>query len=163
MLSQGLHADGNSLASALEHAGARSLAAGSLARLRARVRARSLDRALIAGADPSVSPQLAARAAQLTSRRMREQIADGLERMVAVTQGPPRRWSAASTRGPALANTARLCELSALLRQGTPVYAHGVAILNQLLSDGGGPAYRGTGVELARELQSARSAAIGGC
>ncbi len=162
MLSQGLHADGNSSASDLEQAAARTLAAGSLARLRARVRARSLDRALIAGADPSVSPQLAARAAQLTSRRMREQIADGLERMVAVTQGPPRRWSAASTHGPALANVPRLRELSALLRQGTPVYAHGVAILNQLLSDGGGPAYRGTGVELARELQSARSAAIGG-
>ncbi|MGO9322044.1 MAG: hypothetical protein ACLQBY_14745 [Solirubrobacteraceae bacterium] len=141
---------------------ARPLGPGRLVRLAARFRSRSLDEALIAGADPSGSAQLAARAAQLTSRRTRLQIAEGLERLVWAADQPQRRWWAVSPESPALATATELGDLAALLRERTPLYARGIAILYQLVTDGSGPAYRGTAASLGRELDEAR-AAVGGC
>jgi len=162
MVPQGVeYLDGKGLTSGDERPRARAVGPGWRARLKARVRAHSLDRALIAGADPSGSPQLAARAAQLTSPHTRAQIADGLERLVEVAQGPPRRWSAVSPRGPVLANAATLHELAALLREDAPLYACGIAILSQLLSDGSGPAYRGAPEHLSSALGEARAAVDG--
>lgn len=159
----------------LEYAGSRSLtgrferllgtqasAPGALARLTARLRAGACDRALAAGVDPGSSPRLAARAAYLTAPRTRSQIAAGLERMVAFAQGPPRRWWAVSSHSPVLANADRLRELAALLRGETVAYAQGVAMLNQLLTDGSGPAYRGTVAAFADELARAHAAATAG-
>lgn len=122
------------------------------------MRSQSLDRALIAGADPSSSAQLAARAAQLTSARTRALIAEGLERLLRVAQGPRRRWCAVSRRGELLANASRLHELAGLLVSDAPLYARGIAMLNQLLTDGTGPAYLGEGERLARQLDEARAA-----
>ncbi len=163
MLPQGLeYLDGKRLPIGYESLSSAPTAdPGRLARLTARVRAHSLDRELIAGADPAGSPQLAARAAQLTSARTRAQIAAGLERLVEVAQGPQRRWSAVSPHGPALANAATLRELAALLREDAPLYARGVAILDRLLSDGSGPAYRGSLEQLAGALGEARAAVDG--
>ena len=163
MLSQDLDcSDGGSFSMHFERLSDRTLHHGPLTRLRARARAPALDRALIAGVDPSDSPQLAARAAQLTSRSTRAQIAEGLERLLTLAQGPPRRFSPVSSGGPALANAARLHELAALLRRDTPIYARAIAILNELLTDGSGPAYHGTVAQLAGELHEARLAAAGG-
>jgi len=145
----------------LEYAKRRS-ASGPLTRLTARVRAVACDRALAAGADPGGSPQLAARAAHLTGRSTRARIAEGLDRILAFAQGPPRRFSAVSGRGPIPANAARLRELASLLRCDTVVYAQGVAMLRLLVTDGCGPAYRGTVVGLAHELDKAHSAATAG-
>ncbi len=131
------------------------------ARLRARIHADSLERALIAGADPSDSQLLAARAAQLTSRRTRRRIASGLDRLVLASEGPQRRWWAVSRRAPLLANVTAIGELAELLRLDTPLYARGLAIISRLLSDGSGPLYHGGSERIAHELETAR-AAMGG-
>jgi hypothetical protein len=128
------------------------------ARIAARVRSTSLDRALIEGADPASSPRLAARAALLTSRQSRVSIADGLERLVRAAQGPQRRWWSLSWPSSVLANSSELHALASLLHDHSPVYARGVAILNQLLTDGAGSGYGGDGEALARTLGDARLA-----
>jgi hypothetical protein len=139
----------------------RLLAPGRPARMIARLRAHSLERALIAGTDPACSRPLAARAAQLTSRRNRVQVAAGLERLLEAAEGPQRRWWAVSRRNSLVANAAAIGELAELLRADTPLYVRGIALLNQLLTDGTGAAYLGTSESLARELDDAR-AAMGG-
>jgi hypothetical protein len=162
MLSQKIGTvDGESFSVGYECLVVRSLHPGPLARLTARVRWQSLDRALVAGADPSGSPQLAARTAQLTSPRTRLLVAEGLERLLRAAQGPQRRWWAVSRRDPLLANASTLHELAGMLVSGTPLYARGLAMLNQLLTDGNGPVYHGTAESLARRLDQARVALEG--
>jgi hypothetical protein len=140
----------------------RALTPSRAARLAARVRSGALDRALISGADPASSSQLAARAASLTSPRFRAMIADGLERLLLVAQGSTRRWWALARRKAVRANAHELNELAAVLRGGSVLYAPGIAILGELLSDGAGPAYRGEAADLAHELHRARMALGGG-
>ncbi len=134
---------------------------GALARLAARLRAGSLDRALARGADPRSSRQLAARARLLTSPGRRAQAAQALERLVRSAQGPHRRWWALTHHNTVLAHSSELHELASLLRSEQPVYAHGVAALNELLSDGGGPVYRDRRDELASRLRFVRAAIEG--
>jgi hypothetical protein len=131
------------------------------ARAAARVRAGALDRALMAGADPSSSPQLAARACALTSRRTRAAIANGIERVVKAAWEPaahsrvtPRRTSVKSAAG-------ELDELAGLLRSRSPLYARGIAMLRGLLRDGAGPVYTGEPEQLAASLAEARIALAG--
>jgi hypothetical protein len=138
-----------------------AFAAGRVARLAARVRSGSLNRALIAGTDPAGSPRLAARAAWLTSPRARASIADALESLLAAAQGPPRRRRMVPRRDPLLAHAAELRELAALLRADRLLYARGIAILDQLVSDGTGPAYFGGDDDLERQLHDARAALNG--
>ena len=130
-------------------------------RLIARLRQRSLDRELIAGAEPASSPRLATRAARLASTRERTLLAEGVERLLAASRGPKRRWSAVSRREPLLLNAAELAELASLLRSGTPLYVRGIAIVDRLLTDGTSPAYFGSAESLTRELRAAR-VAMGG-
>jgi hypothetical protein len=162
MLSQKIRTvDGESFSVGYERRVVSSLRPGPLARLTARVHSQSLDRALIAGADPSGSPRLAARTAQLTSPRTRALIAGGLERLLRGAQGPQRRWWAVSRRDQLLANASRLHELAGMLASDLPLYARGIALLNQLLTDGSGPAYHGPGEGLARRLDEALMALQG--
>ena len=138
----------------------RSPGPGALARIAARVRPGSLDRALIAGADASGSAALAARAATLTSRRSKAHIAEGLERALRDARRPQRRWSAVAPSSPLPANATGVRELAALLRDDAPLHARGIALLNQLLTDGSGPAYRGQPQDAARLLDDARAAML---
>jgi hypothetical protein len=138
-----------------------ALEQGGLARLAARVRAGSLDHALAEGADPRSSKQLAARARLLTSRCRRIQAAQALEQLVRRAQGPHRRWWALSQHNAVLANSSELHGLASLLRSERPVYAHGVAALNDLLSDGTGPVYRDEDAELGPRLRRVRAALEG--
>ncbi len=139
----------------------RAFEPGLVARAAARLRWRSLDRELIDGADPGSSPQLAARAAQLTARRMRTEIAGELERLLA----PPasdRHWSVRPHARAVSANAEAIAELAKLLRGPVPLYAGGLATLRALLTDGTGPVYTDTGgLTLALALRDARLA-IGG-
>jgi hypothetical protein len=139
----------------------RALEPGRLARLLAHARPGSLDKALIEGCDPAGSPQLAARAATLTDRRSRRAIADGLERLLRSAEGHPRPTGVLRGGGHVLANGPVLRELASALRGSAPLYARGIALVNQLLTDGAGPAYQGDSRRLARRLDEAR-AAIGG-
>jgi hypothetical protein len=163
MVSQNIEsAARESFSTIYERVAGQAFTPGRTARLIARLRSGALDRALIDGADPASSSQLAARAASLTSPRSRELIADGLERLVLVAEGSTRRWWAASRRVAVVANARELRELAALLRGGSLLYARGMAILGELLSDGAGPAYLGEADGLAHELSRARIALGGG-
>jgi hypothetical protein len=139
----------------------RALKPSRLARLLARVRACSLNDALIAGADPTASRQLAARALQLTSPRSRSSLAEGLDRLLRSAQEAPGRWRMCPRRGAVCANSSTLGELASLLVSASPVYARGVAALEQLLSDGTGAAYRADGEALACRLEECRAAMTG--
>jgi hypothetical protein len=130
----------------------------ALSRLLARSLARRLDGALIAGADPASSALLAARAALLTSPRMRGSLADSLHGLVRAAQGPQRRWWALGSRAAVLTNASELDALAMLLASATPLYARGLALLSQLLTDGTGPAYRDDATALSRALSDARTA-----
>lgn len=136
--------------------------AGVLVRLAARLRSRTLDRALIAGADPAATPQLAARAAKLTAKSTRAGTADGLERLARTPSEPHTRPRVLPFRNAIQANASDLYALAALLRGPRPVYAQGVAMLRRLVTDGTGPAYTDRdGGTLAHRLDDAR-VAIGG-
>ena len=131
-------------------------------RLAARLRATRLDRALARGADPSGSALLAARAATLTSARSRRALADALEEIVACASEAPRRRRLAPPRASVLANAVALRELSALMRSATPLYARGIALLGELVTDGAGPLYaRGRADALAHSLEAIGTALRG--
>ncbi len=127
-------------------------------RLAARLHATRLDRELIEGADPSSSPQLAARAVQLTARPMRAAIADGLQQLLEAANGCGGRSQVPVASGAISANGAELADLADLVRSDAALYAQGLAILHELVADGTGPAYPPGGAEaLARTLAEARA------
>lgn len=135
---------------------------GWSARLAARVNGHALDRALIEGADPAGSEQLAARAARLTSASMRREVARGLDRLALDEREAPGRWRVRPFRVAAAVNARELHALAALLREPGPVYARGIAMLSRLLTEGAGPAYNDRrGDLLAQRLRDAR-VAMGG-
>lgn len=138
-----------------------ALRQGGVARLAARLRGSSLDRALARGADPLATSQLAARAQLLTSPAGRAQAADAVEHLVRAAYGPHRRWWALARHNTVLAHSSELHALASLLRSERPVYARGVAALNELLSDGTGPVYRDARDELGRHLGRVRAAIEG--
>ncbi len=150
-----------SFAYGYRRASERALEPGRIARALARARASALNATLIAGADPASSPQLAARALQLTSRRTRESLASGLGEFLWRAQAPRTRWRVCPRRTAVCANASALAELAGLLAGESPVYARGVATLEQLLTDGSGAAYRGDAELLARRLRECRRAMTG--
>jgi hypothetical protein len=118
----------------------------------ARSQAARLDRALAEGASPEASASLAARAAQLTSMKVRRDLAASVRRILVAAGQPavpapaplgsarpprvPLRTTRISQSAPLLAGLA-----SRLLEPG-PVPARGVAMVARLLADGTGPLYR---------------------
>ena len=126
-------------------------------RIMARCLATRLDRELARGARPETNVGLAARAVRLTSMRCRRDLAESLQRILAavlpasVPGGPmaadPSARVARQPRVPIRRDrisrsASELAELAAHLVQPGPVPARGVAMVRQLLTDGGGPLYR---------------------
>src|SRR5437667_12532446 len=149
----------NVLAAERAHKARGALDPPRCARVAARLIAGRLDRALIDGADPSASPRLAARAAMLTSRSTRSELADGLDVVLARAQRPPSRRRALPRHASVLANAALMRELAGMLRGRAPLYAAGIARVRRLLTDGTGPMYTSRdGIALERELRKARAA-----
>jgi hypothetical protein len=111
--------------------------------LKARLRHAALDRELARSADPTTSALLAMRARQLTDARTREGIAISILRVVASADSAaarfnarvPVRWDAV------LAAREPLTALAVRLRSAGPVWAHGVALASQLITDADGPLY----------------------
>jgi hypothetical protein len=151
-----------SFAATFDRRAERSFAPGRFARVAARIRSHALDRQLIAGVDPSTSTLLAARAARLTHPRTRVKVAEGLERLVRAAGRPSGCVAINPSAGAVLENADRLRELATRLRAPAPLYASGVAILLDLITDGTGPAYtsRHPGA-LARRLRTADAAISG--
>jgi hypothetical protein len=126
-------------------------------RLLARVLAASLDRQLASGARPEASAVLAARAMVLTSAGYRRALAASLRRLLAASVTPgsrPLPVTTARSAGGAVhpyiplrrdriaGAAAELAGLADCLTARGPVPARGVALVSQLLADGGGPLYR---------------------
>jgi hypothetical protein len=127
-----------------------------LVRLRARARRVQLDRALASGADPSASPLLAARAAQLVDPGTRQRIAAHLEQFASTVARPHSRAKTLPLRGAVRRNQEALLELARTLRRPQLYYARGIAMLELVVADGAGPAYTDpTGDGLARQLAMA--------
>ena len=126
----------------------------------ARVFGLALDVELGAGVASWHTPLHAARALQLTEPRRRFRLAARLDRLVADAHRPPftgRRATGAVAVAPCrtsvLGCASQVADLAAILRDPAPVTAEGVARLQTLLCDGGGPLYTAdrTG-ELQRSL-----------
>jgi hypothetical protein len=102
-----------------------------------------LDTALAHGADPCQSPALACRAALLTSRPSREQLADWLERTRLSGLEPHSRPSVKveADREALRCASASLDQVQELLRSSRPLYAQGVAMIASVLKDGGSSLY----------------------
>jgi hypothetical protein len=119
----------------------------------ARGLAARLDRQLVEGARPEASAILAARAMFLTSAGFRRALAASLRRLLAAsaspdgplrppTTGVARRPHVPLRRDRIARSASELAGLAGFLTQQGPVPAQGVAMVSQLLTDGGGPLYR---------------------
>jgi hypothetical protein len=126
-------------------------------RIMARCLAARLDRELARGVRPETNAGLAARAVRLTSMKCRRELAASLQRILAAVLPAGSRGgrvgaapSARVARQPYIPirgdrvsrSASELAELAAHLMQPGPVPARGVAMVCQLLTDGGGPLYR---------------------
>jgi hypothetical protein len=121
-------------------------------RMLARRAAARLDRELAAGISPETSAELAVRAMQLTSTRVRRDLATSVQRILAAA-GPPSAAMlspAAAVRPPRIPlararisqSAAALASVADCLAAPGPVPVQGVAMVSQLLADGTGPLYR---------------------
>jgi hypothetical protein len=115
-----------------------------------------LDRQLAEGADPSNSPELSFRAAQLTSPRRRAGFASGLESVVAEALSKRRAINppVQLQRAAILAAEDELLELAGALRSPARCRPHAAGIVAFLLCDAASPLYysdaRATPAQLAR-------------
>jgi hypothetical protein len=87
------------------------------------------------------------RARRLTTDRKRERLAAGLERTIAAAEAPPQSLSSAVPvrRSAVLASRWQLLALAQRLRAPAPVYAQGVALVAELLSNADSPPYQADG------------------
>ncbi len=121
-------------------------------RMLARGLATRLDRQLADGVPPEASAILAARAMFLTSVGFRRALAASLRRILAASASPDRPQQPATSvarrpyvplrRDRIARSAAGLAGLAGFLAEQGPVPAQGVAMVSQLLTDGGGPLYR---------------------
>jgi len=109
-------------------------------RLGLRLQARSLDRALADGASPEGSQELARRAQALVRADTRNQLAASLRRL---SRGHGRPLSSRVGAVPARAEEVRraLERLASRLLEPGPVAPRGVALIQELLTDGAGPLF----------------------
>ena len=141
-------------------------------RMLARGLAARLDRQLADGARPEASAILAARAMFLTSVGFRRALAASLRRILSASpspDGPPRPPTMGVARRPHVplrrdriaGSAAGLAGLAGFLTDQGPVPARGVALVSQLLTDGGGPLYRvGSRDDLNAVIEQASQALI---
>jgi hypothetical protein len=103
----------------------------------------ALDRRLARGADPSECEQLARRARQLTSRRTRRGLAEGILNLLEAAEAPQRSPTAAVPlqRRAILAERGLLLTIAEDLRGEGELSPRGVALVEQLLTDGDSPFY----------------------
>lgn len=125
--------------------------------LLARWHAETLDRALAAGVGPYAGALTAVRAEQLTTRRSRRQLADGLERVRRGATSELSGWTAVVTpdRHEVAAATPEIAALERRLRDAGRIDAAGAAMVRLLLTDGMSPLYDPVGAgSLARHLRA---------
>jgi hypothetical protein len=113
-------------------------------RLRARWSHWSLDAKLAAGIDPASDPELMLRAAQLRSARHRRRLAAWVERLVRecdAARAPSFTAAVPIVREQVVQARGSLLFLAHLLRHAERVEPRGIAMVEQLLADGGSVLY----------------------
>ena len=114
-------------------------------RLRVWVSQWALDSRLAGGEDPASDPALILRAAQLRSARHRRQLAASVERLARESEFPqnPALSSAVPIHREQVAVAREsLVSLARLLRDSEQIGPRGIAMVQQLLTDGGSVLYR---------------------
>jgi hypothetical protein len=113
--------------------------------LRVWLRRGSLDRSLADGTDPAASPELARRARQLTSRRVRAGLAASIRNLLDAAEERPRGFTAAVPiqRHDVQRERQLLLQLAADLESDDDLNAKGIALVERLLIDGASPVYVG--------------------
>jgi hypothetical protein len=103
----------------------------------------SLDRSLAAGEDPAGSPALSRRARQLGSPRSRAGLAASIRNLLDAAEEGPRGFTAAVPiqRRAILRERQLLLQLAADLESQDELEPRGIALVEQLLIDGGSPLY----------------------
>jgi hypothetical protein len=129
-------------------------------RLAARIRARSLDRELAAGARPQASVVLSLRAESLIRAETRERLAEEIRSAVRQADEPGCLSARIPVCRDAVARTAEdLRRLASRLQAPRPVSVEGVARARELLTDGRGPLYdRGEARRLGGAVRDAVAA-----
>jgi hypothetical protein len=123
----------------------------------------ALSRAIAAGADPSSSPELARRARQLTSNEFRLTLAAGLTRILKDTERNRAALTAAVPlqRREIIAARNDIERLAQDLRGPDEVQSRGMALVDELLTDGCSPFYTpGPKGELDLAVRRARAALL---
>jgi hypothetical protein len=122
-----------------------------------------LDRRLAAGARPEESSALRRRARKLKGDRKRRSVAAAVLRLIDDADGPPAPLTAAA---PIQREAVRTCRPFLLMiaedlqDAQLPVSAKGVALVEQLLSDGGSPVYAPVGERALEEAVRRAHAAL---
>ena len=113
------------------------------ARVRVRMRARQLDRALAEGASPDSSAGLSVRAHDLIGSRARTVLADAIRRLVEDAVHPlrPLQFNIPVCRSKVRRSRRTLEAVAERLVADEPLDARGLAQLRLLLTDGAGPVY----------------------
>jgi hypothetical protein len=133
----------------------------TVARVRARVCSRQLDRELAQGISPDSSAILSVRAYDLIGVRMRAMLAQSIRRLVDDAAHPlrPMHFTVPICRSKVWRCRHTLEEVADRLAGSEPLDARGVAQLRLLLSDGAGPLYDHPGAnDLAPALRRAVAA-----
>jgi hypothetical protein len=127
-------------------------------RLRVRLSRLELDDRLAHGADPTSTPELRLRAAQLLEQRA--EVASAVERSIGDARRPTPVFSARVPlrRAELLECAGDLAALAQRLRQGGPADVRGVAMARVLMTDGASPLYLKSDVSLRYAVRSARLA-----
>jgi hypothetical protein len=137
--------------------------AGLMLRARVWIKSLELDAALADGADPAQSEELALRAEQLATRKKRDELASGVNRLIAITD----RQHRATAPPPHPFSGSRevqdyhslLLDLELRLRAYRPVAPRGIALISLMLDDGHGPlSAESSPATLERAVRAALSA-----
>jgi hypothetical protein len=121
----------------------------------------ALDRSLAHGADPSDTPELRRRARQLTSRRCRAGLAQGIRNLIEEAEADRRGYTAAVPlqRFEIMREREFLLQLADDLASDDELNARGIALVDALLTDGTSPVYTSSPEgKLHRALIHARAA-----
>jgi hypothetical protein len=103
----------------------------------------TLDSSLAHGADPSATRELSRRARQLTSRRSRAALAQGIRNLIDAAEEPRRGYTAAVPvqSREILSERTFLLELADELAGEDKLSPRGIALVEGLLTDGTSPVY----------------------
>jgi hypothetical protein len=127
-------------------------------RVQTRRRRNRLDDELARGVDPTASPELGLRAAQLRSTSGRRELANALEDALGDARGPNLGAFRMKNRRQHAAIREAADDVQALvmrLRDGEPIDVRGAAMTARLLNDGASPLHQDSGQELRHAIRAA--------